>query len=611
MTTRFSLGIDLGTSNCAMALIDFETDRTEVLPITQILAANQLGEKPTLASALYLPHPEEFPAGSFPVPWKGNWEPGIVGQFARDHGGLVPDRLVTSAKSWLSNPHIDPKQRTLPWRSDSAEEKLSPFEVSRRYLQHLKNAFLHTMQAQGRQWDLGDGQIVLTVPASFDEVARSLTAEAAEAAELGNVTLLEEPQAAFYAWTARVGPQWRHAVAPGDIILVCDVGGGTADFTLIAVTDVAGNLELERISVGEHILLGGDNMDLALAYTLQARLEAEGKSLDAWQFLTLAHAAARAKITLFENSSLAEAPIAVPSRGSSLFAQTITTALDRASLSQVVLDGFFAQTALDDLPREGRRTGLQEFGLPYASDPVISKHLARFLTRSLQNVKASDKIAALVGPLAGGQALMPTAVLFNGGVFKAAPIRARVLDLLASWNGGQAVRELEGFEPDLAVAQGAAIYGRHRATGKGIRIKAGASRSYYIGLEGSMPAIPGYRPPVKALCVVPQGMQEGTELLIEGRTFGLVTGQAAEFRFFSSPVRSGDTPGQLLPDAEHELEETSLLEVELPALSDAPAGQVVPVQIESVVTELGTLELWMKHTNSDRRWKIEFQVRTE
>jgi molecular chaperone DnaK (HSP70) len=611
MQARFSLGIDLGTSNCAMALTDLETDRTEILPITQILGANQLGEAPTLPSALYLPHPAEFPPGSFPLPWDGHREPGIVGQFARDHGALVPDRLVTSAKSWLSNPHIDPKQPTLPWRSDSAEEKLSPFEVSRRFLEHIKGAFLHTAQAQDRKWELGDGEIVVTVPASFDEVARSLTAEAAEAAGLGNVTLLEEPQAAFYAWTARAGRQWRDAVAPGDIILVCDVGGGTADFSLIAVTDVAGSLELERISVGEHILLGGDNMDLALAYTLQARLEAEGKTLDSWQFMALAHAASGAKITLFEDSSLAEAPIAVPSRGSSLFAKTIATALDRASLSQVILDGFFAQTALDDLPREGRRTGLQEFGLPYASDPVISKHLARFLTHSLTNVRASDKLAALVGPRANGQALMPTAVLFNGGVFKAAPVRARVLDLIASWNGGQAVGELEGFEPDLAVAQGAAIYGQHRATGKGIRIKAGTARSYYIGLEASMPAIPGFYMPTKALCVVPQGMQEGSELLIEGQTFGLMTGQATEFRFFSSDVRSGDTPGQILPDAERQLEQTSLLEVELPALPDAPVGQAVPVQIESVVTELGTLELWMKHTNSDRRWKIEFQVRTE
>ena len=612
MNPRFSLGIDLGTSNCAMAVADndSDSDSSDVLPVTQIVAANQVGEMRTLPSALYLPHPEEFPAGSFRLPWEAAG-PGIVGQFAHDHGALVPDRLVTSAKSWLSNPHIDPKQRTLPWRSDIAEEKLSPFECSSRYLQHLKVSFLHSMHQQGREWDLADGQVVLTVPASFDEVARSLTAEAAEAAGLGKVVLLEEPQAAFYAWTAQAGRQWRNIVAPGDIILVCDIGGGTADFSLIAVTDVAGDMQLERISVGEHILLGGDNMDLALAYTLRAKLEAEGKSLDSWQFLALTHAASQAKIALFEDAALAEAPIAVPSRGSSLFAKMVSTALDRATLSQVVLDGFLAQTAIGELPQEARRAGLQEFGLPYASDPVVSKHLARFLTRSLQNVKASDKLAALVGDRTGTQALIPTAVLFNGGVFKAAPVRARVLELLASWNGGQAVCELEGFQPDLAVAQGAAVYGRHRATGKGMRIKAGAARSYYVGLESSMPAVPGFRPPVKALCVVPQGMEEGTALLIEGREFGLMTGQAADFRFFSSAVRSGDTPGQIVPDAERQLEETSLLEVELPTLPDMPAGQAVPVRIESVVTELGTLELWMKHVNSDRRWKIEFQVRTE
>jgi len=263
------------------------------------------------------------------------------------------------------------------------------------------------------------------------------------------------------------------------------------------------------------------------------------------------------------------------------------------------------------VPRETRTGGLQEFGLPYAFDPVVSKHIARFLGRSLQNVKASEKLAALVGAGSGTDALIPTAVLFNGGVFKAAAIRARVLDLLASWNGGLPVRELQGFEPDLAVALGAAIYGRHRATGRGIRIKAGAARSYYIGLETSMPAIPGYKPPVKALCVVPQGMQEGTELLIEGREFGLVTGRTAEFRFFSSSVRSGDTPGQILPNAERDLEDAGLLEIEIPALNDVPLGEVVPVRINAVVTELGILEIWMKHANSGRRWKVEFQVRME
>jgi hypothetical protein len=610
MNARFSLGIDLGTSNSAIAVADLESGETRIIKIAQVLGPNLLGDMPTLPSAIYIPHYEEFPERSFPLPWNGGEERAIIGQFARDKGALVPDRIVTSAKSWLSNPHLDPKQRSLPWRSEIAEEKLSPLECSCRYLQHLRDAFLYAERAQGMDWNLSEAEIVVTVPASFDEVARSLTAEAAKAAGLGDVTLLEEPQAAFYAWTAQAGKTWRNLVANGDIVLVCDIGGGTADFSLIAVSDVEGRLELERVSVGEHILLGGDNMDLALAHVMQAKLEAAGKPLDSWQFLALVHAASKAKTILFEDDTLAQAPIAVPSRGSSLFATTISTTLDRETLDQVVLDGFFAKTGIDDLPSESRTAGLQEFGLPYASDPVVSKHLARFLAQSLQNVKASEKLAALVGASAGTEALVPTAVLFNGGVFKAAPIRARVLDILASWNGGHPVRELQGFEPDLAVARGGAIYGRHRATGKGIRIKAGAARSYYIGLETSMPAIPGYKPPLKALCVVPQGMQEGTELLIEGREFGLVIGRPAEFRFFSSSVRSGDTPGQILADAERNLEDAGLLEVEIPAL-EVPVGQVVPVRVNPIVTELGVLELWMRHTNSDRRWKVEFQVRTE
>jgi molecular chaperone DnaK (HSP70) len=610
MTTRFSLGIDLGTTNSAIALTDLESDHTEVLEVTQILGPNQVGEKPTLPSALYIPHRDEFPENSFPLPWENEAEDiTMTGHFAREHGVLIPDRLITSAKSWLSNPHIDPKRPSLPWRSEIQDEKLSPFECSRRYLAHLKNAFLYAGRLQGRNWDLSETEIVLTVPASFDAVAQTLTAEAAEAAGLGQVTLLEEPQAAFYAWIAQADREWRSLISPGDIVLVCDVGGGTADFSLIAVTDSNGTLELERISVGEHILLGGDNMDLALAYTLQAKLEAEARSIDSWQFLALVHAASRAKVTLFDDDKLPEVPIAVPSRGSSLFAGTVSTTLERAALEQVVLDGFFAKTTISDLPLEARRVGLQEFGLPFAADPVISKHLARFLCRSRANLSSSQSLSTLVE--GSTEFVMPTAVLFNGGVFKSAPIRNRVLELLTSWNQGKPVRELRGIELDLAVAKGASFYGRTRVTQKGIRIKAGAARSYYIGLESSMPAVPGFKPPIKALCVVPQGMQEGSELLIEGRDFGLLTGQPAEFRFYSSAVRSGDQPGQILPDAQRELEETSALEINLPSLPDFPAGQVVPVQINSVVTELGTLELWMKHINSDRRWKIEFQVRTE
>ena len=613
MTPRFSLGIDLGTSNSAIALSRIESESTQIVEITQALGPNRVGEKPTLPSALYLPHPDEFPEGAFPLPWRAAWrgDP-IIGHFARDHGALAPDRLITSAKSWLSNPHVDPRQRVLPWKSEINEEKRSAFDCSRMCLEHVKESFLHAMRAGGEDLDLADAQFVLTVPATFDEVARSLTAEAAEAAGLGKVVLLEEPLAAFYAWTAQAGKDWRAQVRPGDIVLVCDIGGGTADFTLIAISEKEGVLDLDRISVGEHILLGGDNMDLALAYALRAGLEAEGKSISETQFLALIHSAGKAKEAMLEDETVSEFPIAVPSRGSSLFGGTVSTKLDRATLEQIALDGFFARTAIEDLPQQARRAGLQEFGLPYASDPVISKHLARFLTRSLENVKSSAALSSLIGVEARSKPfLAPTAVLFNGGVFKAAPSRRRVLDLLSAWSDGAQVRELAGYQPDLAVAKGASIYGRNRVTGKGLRIKAGASRSYYIGLESSMPAVPGFKPPLKALCVVPQGMEEGSEVLIEGRDLALVTGQPAEFRFFSSEVRSGDAPGEIIPDAERELLEISLLEVDLAAVEDIPAGQPVPVQINAAVTELGTLELWMKHAKSDRRWKVEFQVRTE
>jgi molecular chaperone DnaK (HSP70) len=614
MSTRFSLGIDLGTSNSAIALEDFASGRNEIVEITQALGPNQIGEKPTLPSALYIPHPDEFPQEGLRLPWsKSGGEP-IIGHFARDHGALIPDRLITSAKSWLSNFHIDPKKPVLPWKSEIKEAKLSPFECSRRYLEHMREGFLYAESAHGHQWNLADGQVVLTVPASFDEIARNLTAAAAEAAGFGKVVLLEEPQAAFYAWTAQAGSNWRSQVSRGDIVLVCDVGGGTADFSLIAVTERDGNLEVERISVGEHILLGGDNMDLALAYTLKAQLETAGKSIDSWQFLALMHGTGLAKVNLFTNLSLEQATVAVPSRGSSLMAKTVSTKLDRTTLEQVILEGFFPVTKVSDLPKESRSAGLQEFGLPYASDPVVSKHLARFLTRSLINVKASEALSALVQsrPEAlEGEYLKPTAVLFNGGVFNAAPIRKRVLDILISWAKGAPVRELAGFQPDLAVAKGAALYGRNRATGQGIRIKAGTARSYYIGLESSALAIPGFKPPIKALCVVPQGMEEGTELLIDEREFGLITGQPADFRFFASEVRSGDAPGTVIANPERELEETGRIEVTLPAVEGFPEGQAIPVIINPIVTELGNLELWMKHTGSDRRWKVEYQVRME
>ena len=423
MHPRFSLGIDLGTSNSAVALSEVDNDQTDIIEITQVLGSNQIGEKPTLPSALYIPHPDEFPAGAFPLPWRTDAHGAIIGHFAREHGALVPDRLVTSAKSWLSNPHIDPRQRSLPWKSEISEEKLSAFDCSRSYLEHIRESFCYAVRNQGKDLDLSDGQVVLTIPASFDDIARNLTAEAAEAAGLGKVVLLEEPLAAFYAWTAQAGKDWRAHVRPGDIVLVCDVGGGTADFSLIAISDKDGALDLNRISVGEHILLGGDNMDLALAYALRAKLEADGKSISDMQFLSLTHSAGKAKVAMLEDESMTEFPIAVPSRGSKLLGKTVSTKLDRQTLEQIILEGFFATTGIEDLPQKTRRAGLQEFGLPYAADPVISKHLARFLTRSLENVQSSQTLRSLISAESRSKSfLAPTALLFNGGFSK--PLRS-------------------------------------------------------------------------------------------------------------------------------------------------------------------------------------------
>jgi hypothetical protein len=446
---------------------------------------------------------------------------------------------------------------------------------------------------------LADTRVVLTVPASFDEVARKLTLQAAREAGLGeDVILLEEPQAAFYAWLDAVGPGWRDQIAPGDTVLVCDVGGGTCDFSLIAVSERDGDLDLERIAVGRHILLGGDNMDLALAFALRQRMEGEGRVLDDWQFQALVQACRVGKETLFDRPALAEAPISIPSRGSGLLSGTVSSTLPRSLLEAVIVDGFFALTGPGDLPAAAPGGGLRELGLPYEADAVLSRHLAAFLVRSRANASAKPGM------------LRPDAVLFNGGVFRPARLRERVLELLHSWDPARPVRELAGADPDLAVARGAAAYGLAKLTGRGVRIRAGASRSYYIGLDPSMPAIPGYRPPVKALCVVPLGMEEGSEQVLEDREFGLTTGSTVTFRFFSSPARASDRVGSVVADAEKDLEETSRLEMTLPAVEGLGDSAMVPVQLHAKLSELGTLELWMQRRNAEDRWQLDFDVRT-
>ncbi len=613
---KYALGLDLGTSNSALALCvtDDAESPVEILPVSQLLSFKSTGQQNGLPSALYLPLAQEVEAASARLPWgEDDLFSGVVGHFAREHGALLPERLVTSAKSWLCNPHIDPEQPLLPWKSDLGERLVSPFAASKAYLEHLRQAFLQHLASNGVSATIADCEIVLTVPASFDEVARIHTHSAAEAAGWSEVTLLEEQQAAFYHWIAAAGEDWREQVNPGDVVLICDVGGGTADFSLLAVSEQQGKLHLERISVGDHILLGGDNMDLALAYTLQAELEGQGKKLDQQQFLSLVHACRLGKEKLFAEPQLDRYPISLPNRGSGFFSRAISVDLSRELVNRVILEGFFPRCGIDQQPARKRQSGLREFGLDYAADPALSKHLAQFLTRSWQNIHSNPELQAAVGDRVGEsnglQFVRPSAILFNGGVFKAEPLRQRVLDLLSSWNAGTPVKELVGSHLDLAVAKGAASYARTLVSGEGIRIKAGIARSYYIGLESSMPAIPGMTPPLQAVCVVPQGMEEGSEVALNDQEFGLVTGEPVDFRFFSSSIRAGDEVGMIVED-ETELEETAQLEITLPP-SEGRAGEFIPVTLHSVITELGTLELWMRNESSGQQWKVEFNVRSQ
>jgi len=613
MEKRYSVGIDLGTSNSALALAPAEPEgRQEVLPIPQLFSFQAVGELDMLPSVLYLPMENEVSSATASLPWDADAvRSGLVGQFAREQGSLMPDRMVASAKSWLCHPHVNPEEPVLPWNSElESAHKVSPFQASVRYLSHLRQAFERTLERRGEPGGPEACEIVVTVPASFDDVARALTHRAAQAAGWGEVTLLEEQQAAFYHWIAQSEGKWREQVRPGDLVLICDVGGGTADFSLVAVSEQAGALQLERVSVGDHILLGGDNMDLALAYALREEME---QKIDNWQFLSLIHSCRVGKEVLFADPGLARYPISVPSRSASLFAGTVSTSLRRETLDAVVLNGFFPRTGIGEHPARRRHLGLKEFGLDYAADPALSKHLAFFLARSFKNTQASDSLSRLVATqvreVEGVDFICPSAILFNGGVFKAAPLRGRILELLTAWNGEAAVVELPESDFDLAVAKGAAVYARTRLMGEGIRIKAGTARSYYIGMESSMPAVPGVMPPLKAICVVPQGMEEGSEENLPGQDFGLITGELVEFRFFSSTVRAGDQVGDMA-DADEDLEETSSLQVTLPPLEGQEAT-MVPVTLHSVVTELGTLELWMRHEPSGQQWKLEFNVRAE
>ncbi|HVJ18293.1 MAG TPA: Hsp70 family protein [Polyangiaceae bacterium] len=596
---KLAVGIDLGTTHVALASTDavLEHAPAEVFEAPQLVAAGSLEPRALLPSFVYFAHQAE---GALALPWDEGRR-FAVGELARQRAAEAPGRVISSAKSWLSHAGIDRRSALLPSAAPEDVEKISPVEASFRYLDHLVEAWRAAHPDDG---ELGEQDVVLTVPASFDAAARDLTVEAAMAAGLDNVTLLEEPQAALYAWLEAAGDDWRKHLGPGDRVLVVDIGGGTTDFSLIAVVEKDGALELQRVAVGDHILLGGDNMDLALAHLCAQKLSEQGKELDRFQLSALTHASRAAKERLLADESVASAPIAIAGRGSDLFGSALRTELTRSEVESTIVEGFFPRTAASERPRARTRAALTQVGLPYAADPAVTKHLAEFLAR---------QVGAL-GDAAGRTLLHPTAVLFNGGVVKAVALRTRLIETLNDWlrsDGAAPVRVLPGADPDLAVARGAAYYGRVRH-GRGLRIRGGTARAYYVGIESPMPAVPGMEPPIFALCVAPFGMEEGSEAALPEQELGVVVGEPVTFRFFGSSVRREDAPGRVLERWKSgELEELAPIEITLPA-EGRRAGDVVPIRLRAIVTPIGTLELQavpLKPLHDDERWKVELNVR--
>ncbi len=604
---RFVVGIDLGTTNCALAYADLNEKggKIAVMDVAQIVKPGAVEDRQLLPSFLYLPAEGELPAGSLELPWDDK-KTYCIGEYARGRGKEVPGRLVSSAKSWLCHAGVDRRSALLPWKAPEDVPKLSPVEASTRILKHLADAWDHSVAKGQRGAKLKQQKIMLCVPASFDAAARDLTLEAARDAGFEDVTLLEEPQAAFYSWLESTHDKWRKSVDVGDLVLVVDVGGGTTDLSLIAVGEEKGGLSLHRIAVGEHILLGGDNMDLALAHAVSTRLAGEGTKLDSWQLRGLAHSCREAKEKLLSDESKKEFPLAILGRGSSVIGKSIKSRITREEVAQVILDGFFALTKVDERPERGMRLGLQELGLSYAGDASISKHIAQFLAK--ENLE-SDKEAPV--KLKGKKFVHPTKILFNGGVLKAEALCTRIVELINGWlkeENAAPLTVLPASDLDLAVARGATFYGMGQK-GKGVRIRGGVARAYYIGVETSMPAVPGQRPPIKALCVVPFGMEEGSDTTVPDAEFGLVVGEPVQFRFLSSTTRRDDRVGSTIEDWGDTIEELAPIEANLPATKKAHAGATVPVTLHSKVTAIGTLELWCKEKKGAGEWKLELNVR--
>lgn len=606
-TPRYSVGIDLGTTHCVLSYLDLHSSDEQALPtvlaIPQLIEPGVIEARQQLASFVYLPHTAEIAEGSSSLPWTAKAD-FLLGEVARFLGGKTPIRLVSSAKSWLGHKGMDSKQAILPSEAPEDVERISPFTASSAYLQHLSAAW----NFQFPDYPLQSQQLTITVPASFDPAAREMTIDAARAVGLGHAALLEEPQAALYSWIESNHANWREQVAVGDVILVVDIGGGTSDFSLIAVTEEQGNLQLTRVAVGDHILLGGDNMDLALAYTVKAKLEAQtNKRLEGWQLQALTHACRAAKENLLNQPELEQMPLVIAGRGSSLIGGSLRSELTREELNRVLVEGFLPRVTVNEAAISRSRSGLRSTGLDYAQDAAISRHLAGFLSR--QAAAANN----LPGFKSGENAsfLHPSCVLFNGGVLKASMLSERLLAQLNLWlsaEGAAPVRLLEGTDLDLAVARGASYFGYVRQ-GKGVRIKGGLSAAYYVGVETAMPAVPGLAPEIEALCIAPMGLEEGSQIELPNEEFGLIIGEPVKFRFFGSKTRRDDQAGTRLDYwTDAELEELDEIEISLPE-SGYQAGEVIPVHLSVLASEVGTLELQAISRRDGQRWKIEFDAR--
>ncbi|HEX9053214.1 MAG TPA: Hsp70 family protein [Anaeromyxobacter sp.] len=599
MAARWLVGIDLGTVNTALAAVDLAApgdlaDAVAARPIPQLVGPGEIADRPLLPSSAYLPGPE-LPAGAARLPWEAGEPAAVVGAWAREQGARVPGRLVTSAKSWLAHPRVDRTAAILPWGAPEGVRRLSPVDASALYLGHLRAAWDH----RHPDAPLARQEIVLTVPASFDEAARELTLRAAERAGLGRPRLLEEPQAAFHDWAARHRGDLENALGGARLVLVVDVGGGTTDLTLIGARLRADGPELIRVAVGDHLLLGGDNVDLALARRAEERMRARGVDrLDPARFAMLVHACRLAKERVLAPGGPERAPVAVAGCGSRLVETAASTELGRDEVRALVLEGFLPRIPARERPRRAPRTaGLAELGLPYEPDPAITRHVAAFLAAHASEAR---------GARGGAEGLpRPDAILFNGGFFTPSEVRERLREVVSSWfPEAPPIAALDAPALEVAVARGAAYHALVRR-GLGLRIGGGSARAYYVGIDA-----PGGR---QALCVVPRHLDEGARVAVP-RTFALALGRPVRFEPYASAGARTEAPGDVAPVTD-DLAPLPPVETVLqpPASGGAaprsPATSEIPVRLEAVLTEIGTLELWCVAADGGARWRLEFQLR--